>query len=82
MSFFDRFFGKEKKKSAGVAKDRLMIAIAADRENSRIPNLDQMRAEIISVLEKYISIDEIEISKERKGDMDMLEIEVVVKSTG
>jgi cell division topological specificity factor len=79
MSFFDRFFGREKQKSANVAKDRLMIAIAADRENSLIPNLDQMRSEIVAVLEKYISIDDIDIKKERRGELDMLEIEVVVK---
>ena len=79
MSFFGRLFGREEKKSASVAKDRLMIAIAADRENTLIPNLDEMRREIIKVLEKYIKIDDIDIKKESKGEVDLLEIEVLVK---
>lgn len=78
MSWFSRLFKKEEK-SAKVAKDRLMIAIATDRKNSVIPNMDDMRKDIIQVLEKYIKIDDIEIKKEKKGDVDLLEIEVIVK---
>lgn len=79
MSWFGNLFKKESK-SANIAKDRLMIAIATDRQNSIIPNMDEMRAEIIRVLEKYIRIDDIEIKKEKKGEIDLLEIEVIVKN--
>ena len=82
MSFFGRLFGREEKKSASVAKDRLVVAIAADRKNTQIPNLDEMRAEIVRVLEKYLKIDDIDIKKESRGDVDMLEIEVLVKKEG
>ena len=56
-----------------------MIAIAADRQNTLIPHMDEMRAEIIRVLEKYIRIDDIEIKKETRGEVDLLEIEVIVQ---
>ena len=79
MSWFGNLFKKESK-SANIAKDRLMIAIATDRQNSIIPNMDEMRAEIIRVLEKYIRINDIEIKKEKKGEIDLLEIEVIVKN--
>lgn len=79
MSFFAKLFGREEKKSAHIAKDRLMIAIATDRKSSRIPNLDEMRREIVEVLEKYIQIDDIEISRQNEGEMDVLEIEVIMK---
>jgi len=79
MSWFGNLFKKESK-SANIAKDRLMIAIATDRQNSIIPNMDEMRAEIIRVLEKYIRIDDIEIKKEKKGEVDLLEIEVIVQN--
>jgi len=79
MSWFGNLFKKESK-SANVAKDRLMIAIAADRQHTLIPYMDEMRAEIIKVLEKYIRIDDIEIKKERKGEVDLLEIEVIVQN--
>jgi len=78
MSWFGNLFKKETT-SAHIAKDRLMIAIATDRQNSLIPNMDEMRAEIIRVLEKYICINDIEIKKENKGEVDLLEIEVIVK---
>ncbi|WP_456383409.1 cell division topological specificity factor MinE [Hydrogenimonas sp.] len=81
MSFFGNLFGREEKKSAAVAKDRLMIAIATDRQNTLIPYMDEMRMEIIKVLEKYIKIDDIEIKKERKGEIDLLEIEVMVQKS-
>ena len=79
MSWFGNLFKKESK-SANIAKDRLMIAIATDRQNSIIPEMDKMRTEIIRVLEKYIRIDDIEIKKEKKGEIDLLEIEVIVQS--
>jgi cell division topological specificity factor len=78
MSWFGNLFKKEST-SAHVAKDRLMIAIAADRQNTLIPHMDEMRAEIIRVLEKYIRIDDIEIKKETRGEVDLLEIEVIVQ---
>ena len=79
MSWFGNLFKKESK-SANIAKDRLMIAIAADRQHTLIPHMDEMRAEIIRVLEKYIRIDDIEIKKEKKGEVDLLEIEVIVQN--
>ena len=79
MSWLGNLF-KNESKSAHVAKDRLMIAIAADRQHTLIPHMDEMRAEIIQVLEKYIRIDDIEIKKERKGEIDLLEIEVIVQN--
>ena len=43
MSWLGNLFKKESK-SANVAKDRLMIAIAADRQHTLIPHMDVMRA--------------------------------------
>ena len=77
MSWLDRLLGKEKK-SAEVAKNRLMVAIATDR-GTKIENLDRMKAEIIAVLEKYIKIDDIDIKKENRDDVDILEIEVLMQ---
>ena len=78
MSWIEKFFKKEKK-SAKVAKDRLMIAIATDRQSITSNDIEMMRADIIRVLEKYIKIDNIRINKENKSDMELLEIEVIMK---
>ncbi len=77
MSWLDKLLGKEKK-SAEVAKNRLMVAIATDR-GTKIENLDRMKAEIIAVLEKYVKIDDIDIKKENRDDVDILEIEVLMQ---
>lgn len=78
MSWFDKLLKKEPK-SANVAKERLMIAIATDRQNMLIPNMDAMRQDIIEVLQKYTKFDDVEIKKEKKGDIDILEIAVSVR---
>ena len=77
MSWLDKFFGK-KDKSAKKAKERLMVAIATDRKTT-MPEIENMRRDIISVLQKYLSIDTININKEQKEGMDLIEIEVLIK---
>ncbi|NPA50063.1 MAG: cell division topological specificity factor MinE [Epsilonproteobacteria bacterium] len=78
MSWLKKLFGKEKK-SANIAKDRLLIAIATDRANNITPHMEKMRADIINVLRKYIQITDIQISKKEKDNIDLLEIDVIIK---
>ena len=66
----------KKKKSASIAKDRLTIAIMSDRRNETYPFMDDMKAEIIEVVRKYIGVKDIEITKEREGDLEALSIDV------
>lgn len=66
-----------KKQSATVAKDRLTIAIMSDRNKlNTYPFMDEMKAEIIAVVRKYIGVRGVEISKEIDGDLEALSIEV------
>jgi len=65
----------KKKQSASVAKDRLTIAIMSDRVNG-YPFMDQMKAEIMEVVQKYIGVKGVEIRKEVDGDMEALAIDV------
>ena len=71
----------KKKKSASVAKDRLMIAIMSDRNNETYPFMDELKAEIIEVVKKYIGVKDIEIKKEREGDFEALSIDIQLEST-
>ena len=66
----------KKKKSASIAKDRLTIAIMSDRRNDTYPFMDDMKAEIIEVVRKYIGVKNIEITKEREGNVEALSIDV------
>ena len=80
MSWLNKILNNEKK-SANIAKDRLLIAIATDRTNNITPYMEQMRADIINVLKRYIDISDIKISKKEKSDLELLEIDVVIKKS-
>jgi len=81
MSLFS-LFGK-KKSSANVARDRLHIAISSDRKNTQeYAFLDDMKAEIVEVVRKYIKAESVNIIKESDGDIDTLEIEVIIPKKG
>ena len=67
----------KKKKSASVAKDRLTIAIMSDRDRTNsYPFMDEMKAEIIEVVKKYIGVKNVKIKKEIDGDLEALSIDV------
>lgn len=66
-----------KKQSASVAKDRLTIAIMSDRnKGDAYPFMDEMKAEIIAVVKRYIGVRTVEIKKEFDGDFEALSIDV------
>ncbi len=72
---FSFLFGK--KKSASVAKDRLTIAIMSDRDRTNgYPFMDEMKAEIMQVVQKYIGVKEVQIRKEVDGNVEALAIDI------
>lgn len=67
----------KKKKSARTAKDRLTIAIMSDRDaTSDFPFMDELKAEILEVVKKYIGVKTVEIKKEVSGDIEALSIDI------
>jgi len=71
----------KKKNSAKTAKDRLTIAIVSDRESTdAFPFMDEMKAEIIEVVKKYIGVKAIDIKKEVEGGVEALSIDVELES--
>jgi len=66
----------KKKNSASKAKDRLTIAIMSDRENNVYPFMDEMKAELMEVVKKYIGVKTIDIKKETIDGIEALSIEV------
>ena len=65
-----------KKSSASTAKDRLTIAIMSDRGHNDYPFMDEMKAELMEVVKKYIGVKNIEIKKETSEGIEALSIEV------
>ena len=71
----------KKKQSASVAKDRLTIAIMSDREsNKEFQFMDELKAEILEVVKKYVDVSSVDIKKEMEGDIEALSIDVELKS--
>ena len=67
----------KKKKSASVAKDRLTIAIMSDRVRTNgFEFMDEMKAEIMKVVQKYIGVKDVAIRKEVDGDVEALAIDI------
>ena len=81
MSLLDMLFGR-KPKTATVARDRLQIIIAQEREQEgQAPDyLPTLRKELLEVLSKYVnvSLDDIRISQEKQDGLDVLELNITL----
>jgi cell division topological specificity factor len=79
MGFLSFFLG-EKKRTASVAKERLQLIIAHER-NGRSRSADylpQLQRELMAVLAKYVSVDpdDIKVQMERQGDLEVLQVKI------
>lgn len=90
MSLIEILFGK-KKQTASVAKERLQIILAHERStlnrdtNEEQPSwLPQLQAELMSVIAKYIKVDEdaLKVHLERRDNLELLEINVTLPEKG
>ena len=81
MALLD-YFRKSKKKSANLAKERLQIIVAHQRNERNTPNyLPQMKKDILEVIRKYVEIDveQVSVQLEQKDDeLSVLELNVTL----
>ncbi|AZN36465.1 cell division topological specificity factor MinE [Iodobacter ciconiae] len=80
MSILSYFFG-EKKKTASVARERLQIILAHERNGRSTPDyLPQLQKELIAVISKYVAInpEDIIVQLDRKDDFEVLEVNIVL----
>lgn len=81
MGIFDYFRSKSEPSSASVAKERLQIIVAHERGRRKQPDyLPKMQQEIISVIRKYVNIDQkdVQIQLENIDDCSVLELNVTL----
>ncbi|MDR2151685.1 MAG: cell division topological specificity factor MinE [Helicobacteraceae bacterium] len=74
MSFLSAIFGS--KKSATVAKNRLIITLEKERAIASFDFIDRMKEEILTVVKRYINVSDIRITASKNQRIDRLEIEV------
>ena len=80
MSFLSFLLG-EKKKTAGVAKERQQIILAHERRgrSAATPNyLPDLQRDLVAVISKYIKInpDDIKVHLERQDNLEVLEVKI------
>jgi cell division topological specificity factor len=76
------YFRTKKKKSASLAKERLQIIVAHQRNERGTPDyLPQMKRDILEVIRKYVDIDvdQVSVALEKKDDdLSVLELNVTL----
>ena len=77
MTLFERMFGT-KQKSANKAKDRLKLMLAYERADCALPYLDDLKQDLLEVIQKYTKVGDINIKTENNQDIDMLEVEIIL----
>ncbi len=81
MSIFDYLRKKRSPSSASVAKERLQIIVAHERNKRAQPDyLPQMQQEIIAVIRKYIAIDsdQVMVHLDDTDDCSVLELNITL----
>jgi cell division topological specificity factor len=81
MGSFLSFLLGEKKRTAGVAKERLQIILAHERagRNAGQPDyLPALQRDLVAVIGKYIKIDphDIKVHLERQDNLEVLEVKI------
>ncbi len=84
MGFLSFFIG-EKKKTATVAKERLQLILAHERNGRSVsPSyLPDLQRELVAVISKYVSInpEDIKVNLERQDDLEVLEVKIELPDT-
>lgn len=82
---FLKFFLGEKKQTATVAKERLQLILAHERNGrSSSPSyLPDLQRELVAVISKYVSINasDIKVNLERQDDLEVLEVKIELPDT-
>lgn len=70
-SLLSRIFGRSRKGSGTTAKDRLRFVLQHDRINLPPERMEQMKAEILAVIAKYLVVDQerVEMALEQRDRM-------------
>ncbi|MCX5615027.1 cell division topological specificity factor MinE [Bombella saccharophila] len=88
MSFLDSFFNKKRPAtSSNVARDRLQILLAHERQAQAGGDstlLRTLHAEILEVLARHVSVDEdnVRVKLDRGQKCSKLEIDIQVPQSG
>jgi len=81
MALLDFFKQNKKTGSASLAKERLQILVAHDRQGRGGPSyLPQLQQDLLKVIRKYVQVDgdAVSVQLEHDGDQEILELNIVL----
>ncbi|QHS10194.1 cell division topological specificity factor MinE [Sinimarinibacterium sp. NLF-5-8] len=77
-----KFFKSDNKSSASVAKERLKVVVAHQREGrfGAPTYLPKLREEILAVVRKYVAVpdDSVDIQLQRDSGLEVLEMNITL----
>ncbi|MBR9830131.1 MAG: cell division topological specificity factor MinE [Oceanospirillales bacterium] len=77
------YFRSNKQTSASVAKERLQVLVAYERNQRTQPDyLPQMQQEILAVIAKYVDVSTEDIQINLDEDCSILELNVTLPEKG
>lgn len=79
------YFRTKKPKTASLAKERLQIIVAHERNNRGQPDyIPQLQKELLEVISKYVKIDldQIKCTVDNSNDCSVLELNVTLNESG
>ncbi|MGH8454220.1 MAG: cell division topological specificity factor MinE [Nevskiales bacterium] len=85
MNWLSLFKLKQQKSSAAMAKERLIVVVASQRSRAGGAEfMPRLRQELLTVIRKYVKVndDAIRMAIERDGDLEVLELNVVLPEPG
>jgi cell division topological specificity factor len=80
MSLLD-YFRASKPKTASIAKERLQILVAHERTSKNQPSyLPQLQQELLAVIQKYVNVDQgdLSVNFEQDDDQEVLELNIIL----
>ena len=81
MGFLDSLFGRDRRTSREIAKERLQLVLVHDRIKISPVVLDRMKDEMISVISRYVEIEpdgvEVTFTQSRRESRLVADIPVV-----
>lgn len=81
MNLLDFFRERKKQTPASIAKERLQIIVAHERNQRSEPDyLPALQKELIEVIRKYVNIDndQVQVALESQGNCSILELNVTL----
>lgn len=80
MGIFD-YFRSGRKDTASIAKERLQIIVAHERNQRNQPDwLPRLQQELLEVIRKYVDVDQdqVDVQLDQNGNCSVLELNITL----